>query len=56
MHAHRLKRLALLTQGAALVGFGISELACDQSSPPVDDVKKEDIHINAPPDPAPSGA
>ena len=38
MRSHRLNRLALLTQGAALVGLGLSALAC--GDPP---------HVNAPP-------
>lgn len=41
MRPHRLQRLKLLTQGAALLGLGSVE-ACQQTQPP------EPIHINSP--------
>ena len=56
MRNHRLNRLALLTQGIALVGFGISTtLACGDpphvnSAPPQ---SPEPPHVNAPPSPGP---
>lgn len=45
MRNHRLGRLALLTQGVALVGLGMTQLACGKdASPPV-----EPVHVNSPP-------
>jgi hypothetical protein len=41
MRSHRLNRLALLTQGVALIGVGAADVAC--SKEPV----AEPIHINA---------
>ena len=47
MRNHRLGRLALLTQGAALVGLGMTQLACGKdATPPV-----EPLHVNSPPIP-----
>ena len=43
MRSHRLNRLALLTQGAALVGLGLSQLACGKDAAP----PNEPIHVNA---------
>ena len=40
MRAHRLQRLKLLTQGAALLGLGATEAACHDP--------REGAHINAP--------
>jgi hypothetical protein len=40
MRAHRLQRLKLLTQGAALLGLGVTEAACHDP--------REGAHINAP--------
>jgi len=50
MRNHRLDRLARLTQGAALVGLGMTQLACskDGTSPPA-----EPVHVNSPPMPRP---
>ena len=51
MRSHRLNRLALLTQGVALIGLGASDMAC--SKEPVADP----IHVNSPPqDPPPQPA
>ncbi len=47
MRSHRLNRLALLTQGVALIGLGAADMAC--SKEPV----SEPIHINSPPQPDP---
>lgn len=56
MRSHRLSRLAVLTQGVALVGFGLAELACSKE-PNVNGPVKEGPHINAPPDkPMPSSS
>ena len=52
MRTPRLHRLTLLTNGVALLGFGISDLACHKDPPQPPEV----IHINAPPIPVPSGA
>jgi hypothetical protein len=53
MRSHRLNRLTLLTQGIALVGFGMSELACG-NKPTVNGPAPEEPHINAPPTPEPA--
>jgi len=56
MRSHRLSRLAVLTQGVALVGFGLAEIACSKE-PNVNGPVKEGPHINAPPDkPTPSSS
>jgi len=47
MRSHRLNRLALLTQGVALIGLGAADLAC--SKEPV----AEPIHVNATAQPEP---
>src|SRR5690348_3658876 len=52
MRHHRLNRLALLTQGAALVGLGISQLGCGKDAAP----PTERPHINSPPEPVPADA
>lgn len=52
MRSHRLSRLALLTQGVALVGLGLSELACSKDPPPVTS-GSEPPHMNAPPESPP---
>jgi len=52
MRSKNLTRLARLTQGIALVGFGASELACAKDSP--SGGSEPDFHINAPPTPTPS--
>jgi hypothetical protein len=44
MRNHRLHRLALLTQGVALVGLGMSQLACGKDGAP----PGEPIHVNSP--------
>ena len=55
MKNHRLSRLTLLTQGIALIGFGMSELACAKEQPNVNGPKPDDqLHINAPPQPTAS--
>ena len=69
MRSHRLNRLTLLTQGIALIGFGMSELACGNASPPIVNgpapeaphvnappAPTEPAHVNAPPTTAPSGS
>lgn len=45
MRNHRLGRLALLTQGAALVGLGMTQLACRKDATP----PAEPVHVNSPP-------
>ena len=55
MGNHRLRRLAQLTQGAALIGLGLSTSACEKD-PQVNAPYKEKPHINAPPDPQPSAS
>lgn len=50
MRPHRLSRLTLLTQGIALVGFGVNETACHKDVTYVNG-PDPDIHINAPPAP-----
>lgn len=42
MHAHRLRRLGSLTQGAALIGLGVVQSGCSKDAEPP--------HINAPAD------
>jgi hypothetical protein len=54
MRSHRLSRLTLLTQGIALIGFGMSELACAKDQPNVNGPNPEPLHINAPPTPTAS--
>jgi hypothetical protein len=55
MKNHRLSRLTLLTQGIALIGFGMSELACAKEQPNINGPKPDDqLHINAPPQPTAS--
>jgi hypothetical protein len=49
MRHHRLDRLARLTQGAALVGMGLFDVACNKEP-----VKPEEPHINSPPQPDPT--
>jgi hypothetical protein len=49
MRHHRLDRLARLTQGAALVGVGLFDVACNKEP-----VKPEEPHINATAMPMPS--
>ena len=56
MRSHRLSRLTLLTQGIALIGFGMSELACAKEQPTVNGPSPEPHHINAPPDPPASAS
>jgi len=48
MRSHRLNRLALLTQGVALVGLGISALACGDP-PRVNAPPSEPPQVNSPP-------
>lgn len=48
MRSHRLNRLALLTQGVALIGLGATDLACGKEK------TNEQIHINSPPQPVPT--
>jgi hypothetical protein len=48
MRSHRLDRLALLTQGIALIGFGLADVACGKDGAPASDPP----HLNAPPAPA----
>jgi hypothetical protein len=58
MVSHRLSRLTLLTQGAALVGLGLSHLACGNDPPvasPTNPVN-EPTHVNAPAPPASEAA
>ena len=45
MRNRRLGRLALLTQGAALVGLGMTQLACRKDATP----PAEPVHVNSPP-------
>jgi hypothetical protein len=52
MRDHRLNRLALLTQGVALVGLGISQLGCGKDAAPPNELP----HINAPPQPVSTDA
>ena len=52
MRSHRLNRLTLLTQGIALIGFGMSELACGEK-PTMNGPAPESPHVNAPPSPEP---
>ena len=49
MRNHRLGRLALLTRGAALVGLGMTQLACGKDATP----PTEPSHVNSPPMPRP---
>jgi hypothetical protein len=49
MRHHRLERLARLTQGAALVGASLFDVACGKEP-----VKPEEPHINSPPNPTPT--
>ena len=50
MRSHRLNRLALLTQGVALVGLGAADIACSKEPVP------EQLHINSPPSPTDAAA
>lgn len=50
MRSHRLDRLARLTQGVALVGLGISGVACGGEPRVNSPHKDEQPHINAPPE------
>ena len=48
MRSHRLNRLALLTQGVALIGLGAADMACSKEPVP------DPISVNSPPQPEPS--
>jgi hypothetical protein len=57
MRNHRLNRLALLTQGVALVGIGMSALAACNDPPHVNSPPPDRPNINSPPQqPLPSAA
>ncbi len=56
MGNHRLRRLAQLTQGAALIGLGFSAAACAKDPPVVNAPIEDKPHINAPPTPMPSAS